>query len=101
MAAITRRHALAYFGAATLAGSLRPSATWAQAPTFPQGAVIRTLFKDYAPAELSGGATLFHEHLSLGMYFNERFRAASAAVLAANGAPATEKPAAPRCATWP
>jgi hypothetical protein len=30
----------------------------------PKGAVIRTLFKDYAPEELAGGATLFHEHLS-------------------------------------
>jgi hypothetical protein len=49
--------------------------------------VIRTLFKDYAPEELAGGATLFHEHLSLGPDFGERFRAASAAVLAAQGLP--------------
>src|SRR5260370_34364504 len=35
------------------------------APAFPRGAVIRTLLKDVPPAELSPGAVLFHEHLSL------------------------------------
>ena len=34
-------------------------------PTFPKGAVIRTLLKDIPPAALSPGAVLFHEHLSL------------------------------------
>ena len=47
--------------------------------------MIRTLFKDYAPEELAGGATLFHEHLSLGTDFSERFRAAAQAVLTAQG----------------
>ena len=32
---------------------------------FPRGAVIRTLFKDLKPESLSGGAVLFHEHLSM------------------------------------
>jgi phosphotriesterase-related protein len=57
----------------------------AQAPGFPKGAIIRTLFRDYLPDELAGGATLFHEHLSLGEDFNDRFRAASQAVLIAQG----------------
>jgi phosphotriesterase-related protein len=47
--------------------------------------MIRTLFKDYPPEDLASGATLFHEHLSLGEDFNDRFRAASQAVLAAQG----------------
>lgn len=64
-------------------------------PAFPRGAVIRTLFRDYAPDELAGGATLFHEHLSLGTDFNDRFRAASAAVLEAQGLPRPERPAGP------
>src|ERR1700741_2250870 len=54
---------------------------------FPKGAVIRTLLKDYAPEELAGGATLFHEHLQLGRDFNQKFTAATAAVRAANGLP--------------
>ena len=32
---------------------------------FPNGAVIRTILKDIPPEQLGGGATLFHEHLSL------------------------------------
>lgn len=91
---LTRRQALQLVGrvAAVAALPLRGSA---QAPAFPRGAVIRTLFKDYAPDELAGGATLFHEHLSLGTDFSERFRAAAAAVLAAQGAPPTVRPAGP------
>jgi len=43
------------------------------APTFPKGAVIRTILKDYAPEELAGGATLFHEHMSFPPDFLPRF----------------------------
>ena len=50
-------------GAGAAAAAL-PGAAIAQ-PTFPRGAVIRTLLKDFAPEELAGGATLFHEHMSL------------------------------------
>ena len=64
-----------------------PSHAFAQDPTFPKGAVIRTLLKDYAPEDLAGGATLFHEHMQLGPDFNAKFSAASAAVRAANGLP--------------
>jgi phosphotriesterase-related protein len=93
MAMLTRRDALQLMSGAAAAAVLGSSAS-AQAPAFPKGAVIRTLFKDYAPEELAGGATLFHEHLSLGTDFGERFRAASAAVLAAQGLP-TNNAAAP------
>jgi phosphotriesterase-related protein len=86
MSTLNRREALQLLGGTTAALGLGSSAS-AQAPAFPRGAVIRTLFKDYAPEELAGGATLFHEHLSLGADFSERFRAASAAVLAAQGLP--------------
>ena len=86
MATTTRREALQWVGGAVAAAML-PLRASAQAPAFPKGAVIRTLFKDYAPEELAGGATLFHEHLSLGPDFSDRFRAAAAAVLAAKGAP--------------
>jgi phosphotriesterase-related protein len=85
MANITRRDALQIAGMGAVALGLGPLAARAQQLSFPKGAVIRTLFKDYAPGELAGGATLFHEHLSLGEDFSERFRAASQAVLAAQG----------------
>jgi phosphotriesterase-related protein len=39
----------------------------AAAPTFPKGAVIRTVLSDISPETLAGGTTLFHEHLSLTM----------------------------------
>ena len=94
MATLTRREALQMVGGAVAAAALRSNAA-AQAPAFPKGAVIRTLFKDYAPEELAGGATLFHEHLSLGPDFGDRFRAAAAAVLAAQGAPPTARPTGP------
>ena len=84
MAILTRREALKVMGAAALAAGLGSRAA-AQAASFPKGAVIRGLFRDYAPEELAGGATLFHEHLSLGPDFNDRFRAAAAAALAAQG----------------
>jgi phosphotriesterase-related protein len=57
----------------------------AQEPAFPKGAIIRTLLKDYAPDDLAGGATLFHEHMSLGADFNQRFAAATAEARRING----------------
>lgn len=82
MSHITRRQALEALGLAAAASAL-PTIAHAQ-PTFPKGAIIRTLLKDMAPEELAGGATLFHEHLQLGTDFNQRFQAASAAVRALN-----------------
>jgi phosphotriesterase-related protein len=87
MTTLTRRDALQLLGVGAAAAIALPSDSLAQAPGFPRGAVIRTLFKDYAPDELAGGATLFHEHLSIGPDFNERFGAATAAAAAARGGP--------------
>ena len=86
MIRLTRRQAVLGLSAAGLAAPLAASA---EAPQFASGTVIRTLFADVSPETLGGGATLFHEHLSLGPDFNERFRAAGAAVLAAQGRPTT------------
>jgi hypothetical protein len=33
---------------------------------FPKGAIIRTILKDINPESLAGGATLTHEHISIG-----------------------------------
>jgi phosphotriesterase-related protein len=94
MTRFSRREALQMVGAGAAAIAMSPMGAFAQTPTFPKGAVIRTLFKDYAPEELGSGATLFHEHLSLGPDFTNRFRAAAAAVLAAQGAPPAPRPSA-------
>ncbi len=48
-------------GARLVAAGQRPAAT----VTFPRGAIIRTILKDVSPEALGGGATLFHEHLSI------------------------------------
>ena len=69
------------------AAAVIPSKVHAQQPTFPKGAIIRTILKDYAPEDLAGGATLFHEHMQLGPDFNAKFGAATAAARAANGLP--------------
>ena len=83
---LTRRHALEVLGTGALAAVV-PGSVSAQAPAFAKGAVIRTILKDYAPEELAGGATLFHEHMQLAPDFNARFGAAAAAARAANGLP--------------
>lgn len=100
MAGLTRRNVLHGVGMSAIALAVTPLAR-AQALTFPSGAVIRTLFKDLAPEDLAGGATLFHEHLSLGEDFSERFRAASQAVLAAQGVSMPAGGAAPPPAPGP
>src|ERR1700681_848411 len=83
----TRREALELLGMSAAAAAV-PTGAFAQALTFPKGAVIRTILKDYAPEELAGGATLFHEHMSLAPDFMTRFGAAAAATRDANGSPA-------------
>jgi predicted metal-dependent phosphotriesterase family hydrolase len=57
----TRRDALGILGMGIAAAALPCVAS--AAPPFPEGAVIRTILKDYKPEELGGGGTLFHEHL--------------------------------------
>jgi len=86
---MNRRQALGLLGMTAAAAAL-PARTFAQADgaqTFPKGAIIRTILKDYAPEELAGGATLFHEHFQLAPDFNAKFFAATAAARAANGLP--------------
>jgi len=48
-----------------LSGTLLQTGASHPPPTFPKGAVIRTLLKDVSPAALASGAVLFHEHLSM------------------------------------
>jgi phosphotriesterase-related protein len=83
---LSRRRALRVLGLGSAAAVL-PRMIQAQELTFPKGAIIRALLKDYAPEELAGGATLFHEHMQLGTDFNAKFSAATAAARAANGLP--------------
>ena len=82
---LNRRQALEALGLAAAAAI--PRNLFAQDLTFPKGAIIRTLLKDYAPEELAGGATMFHEHMQLAPDFNAKFSAATAAARAANGLP--------------
>src|SRR5689334_11520777 len=84
---MTRRQALNVLGISAAAAAF-PKDVLAQTPAYPKGAIIRTILKDYAPEELAGGATLFHEHMQLAPDFNAKFTAATAAVRAANGLPA-------------
>jgi len=81
----TRREALGMAGVGIAAAALPRIAL--AAPSFPEGAVIRTLLKDYRPEELGGGATLFHEHMSLGPDFLLRFRQYAAEAQAVNRPP--------------
>jgi phosphotriesterase-related protein len=83
---VTRRQTLEVLGAGVAAAAV-PRGLFGQTLTFPKGAIIRTILKDYAPDELAGGATLFHEHLQLASDFGARFGAAAAAARAANGLP--------------
>ena len=86
---MNRRQALGLLGMSAAAAAL-PARSFGQADgteAFPKGAVIRTILKDYAPEELAGGATLFHEHFQLAPDFNAKFFAATAAARAANGLP--------------
>jgi phosphotriesterase-related protein len=87
----TRREALEMLGLG-LAASAWPSSVSA-APTFPKGAVIRTILKDYAPEELAGGATLFHEHMSLVPDFLPRWIQFAAEAQALNRPPNAPPPA--------
>jgi predicted metal-dependent phosphotriesterase family hydrolase len=82
----TRRQALGLLGIGAAAARF-PRTAFAQEPVFPKDAIIRAVLRDYAPEELAGGATLFHEHLQLAPDFNVRFAAATAAARAANGLP--------------
>jgi phosphotriesterase-related protein len=87
--ALGRREALGLIGAAALAA---PLVARAAEPAFPPGAVIRTLFKDYAPQELAGTATLFHEHMSLRDNFMVDWIRHAGETRAANAPPGAPAP---------
>jgi phosphotriesterase-related protein len=89
----TRRQALGMLGTGAAVASL-PHVVSAE-PSFPDGAVIRTVLKDYPPGELGGGATLFHEHMSQAPGFLSRFRQYAADAAAVNRHPNTPPPPAP------
>jgi phosphotriesterase-related protein len=82
--ALSRRDALRLIGLGAAAAAF-PRSTSAAPPTFPKGAVIRTILKDYDPQELASGATLFHEHMSLAPDFLTRWVRHAADTAAANG----------------
>ena len=87
----TRREALSMLGIGGAAAAL-PGVAPAE-PSFPEGAIIRTILKDYPPEELGGGATLFHEHMSLAPDFLVRFRQYAAEAQAVNRPPNAAAPA--------
>src|SRR5580704_4260180 len=83
---MTRRAALTVLGAGVIS---RAKATGASP-------IIRTVLKDLAPESLSGGATLFHEHLSLAPDFMPRWIAlARGQNTQSKAAPAPSSPAQP------
>jgi phosphotriesterase-related protein len=94
----TRRDALGALAMGAVAAALPEVAS--AAPTLPKGAVIRTILSDFAPEDLAGGATLFHEHMSLVADFMPRWIKYSADTRAANGLP-NPAPAAGRGAAPP
>ena len=83
----TRREALGMLGMSAAAAALPDIASAQTAVAFPKGAVIRTVLKDYAPEELAGGATLFHEHMSFAPDFLPRWMQYAAETRAANAPP--------------
>src|SRR5215213_3192231 len=90
----TRREALHTLGIGAAAAAFSNFAS-AAVPGIPSGAIIRTVLKDYRPEELAGGATLFHEHMSLAPDFLTRFETYSAETRALNGPAAPALPPAP------
>jgi phosphotriesterase-related protein len=75
----SRRDIIRLIGASTAAAFAHSLGAAEEPLRFPSGAVIRTVLKDMPPETLARGATLFHEHLSLGQDFMPgvmaRFRA--------------------------
>jgi phosphotriesterase-related protein len=77
-------------GAAAAGAALSDISTAAQ--SVQKGVVIRTVLRDYAPDELGGGATLFHEHMSLALDFLTRFEEYTRATRLAAGTAANPPP---------
>ena len=89
----TRREALGLLGMGVAAAAL-PEFASAATLTFPKGAVIRTVLKDYAPDELAGGSTLFHEHVSFADNFMTRWGGYAADTRRENALPGAPAPGA-------
>jgi phosphotriesterase-related protein len=89
---LTRRDFLKLIGSSTAATALQGLACAADQIKFQTGAVIRTVLKDVPPETLAGGATLFHEHLSMSHDFVPKMGKAFAALLSAPGHPAPTLP---------
>jgi phosphotriesterase-related protein len=69
---INRRELIHLLGYGAAANAV-PFLVAAKTPEFPKGAIIRTILKDLPPEALRGGATLFHEHMSLAPDFMSRW----------------------------
>src|SRR5579863_9114194 len=95
---LTRRDILKLIGSGAAATALPGLSCAAGRSNFPTGAVIRTVLKDVPPAALAGGATLFHEHLSMSYDFMLKLRQAFAALLSTPGRPAPTLP--PAAKPW-
>ncbi len=70
-----RRDIIRWLGAGTTAAFAHRLGAADRPFRFPSGAVIRTVLNDVPPGALAGGATLFHEHLSVGHDFMPRVMA--------------------------
>jgi phosphotriesterase-related protein len=65
----TRRDIIRLIGASTATAFAHRIGAAQEQLRVPSAAVIRTVLKDLPPQALAGGATLFHEHLSVGPDF--------------------------------
>jgi phosphotriesterase-related protein len=83
---LSRRGVLKMLGLGAIGATL-PATGSAATVTFPKGAVIRTVLKDYTPDDLAGAATLFHEHLSFAPDFMTRWVRYATETRAASGLP--------------
>jgi len=88
----SRRDILRLIGGSTLAAAVERMAVASSEIQFPTGAVIRTVLKDMPPQALAGGATLFHEHLSISHDFMVKLREGFQALLATPGRPGPTLP---------
>ncbi len=68
----SRRDIIRLIGASAAAAFAQSLGAAEEQLRFPREAVIRTVLKDVPPEALAGGATLFHEHLSVGFDFMPR-----------------------------
>jgi phosphotriesterase-related protein len=85
MPLLTRRDILRLLGSSAAVTAVQQIVRAASETQFPPGAVIRTVLQDMSPEALVGGATLFHEHLSISYDFMIKLREGFRALLAAPG----------------